>query len=408
VPMAGNIFQNSAYRWSSYVTNTKPADESGYYDDAVWRALDQAWYRSGRPLRELGRLHGKPNPIFIRWLNHPSYDRYWQNMIPYKEQFAHINIPVLTITGYYSGSEPSALYYFAQHHKFNAHADHTLLIGPYDDSVMQRGPSAMLQGYEVDSAALIDVRELRYRWFDHVFQGSQLPSPLKDRVNFEVMGANEWRHAASLEAMSKGTLRFYLDGTDTAERYRLSLRKIVHPTVIRQTVSLWNRGDFAWTPPADFISRNLTTHNAVLFVSDPLAKATEFNGQFSGKLDFTVNKMDMDLNITLYELLPGGDYIYLFNPTNELRASYARDRVHRHLLKAGERQELTFKSERLTSRRLQPGSRLVMILGISKRPDREINYGTGGDVSEESIADGKIPVKIEWHSDSYIEIPVRR
>jgi uncharacterized protein len=116
----------------------------------------------------------------------------------------------------------------------------------------------------------------------------------------------------------------------------------------------------------------------------------------------------MDLNATLYELLPSGDYIYLFNPTYELRASYVRDRIHRHLLKAGEREELTFKSERMTSRRLQPGSRLVMILGIDKRPDREINYGTGNDVSEESIADGKIPLKIQWYGDSYIEIPVRR
>jgi hypothetical protein len=139
-----------------------------------------------------------------------------------------------------------------------------------------------------------------------------------------------------------------------------------------------------------------------------LTKATEFNGLFSGKLDFTVNKMDMDLNVTLYELLPGGDYIYLFNPTYEFRAGYARDRVNRHLLKAGERQELIFKSERMTSRRLQPGSRLVMILGVSKRPDREINYGTGGDVSEETIADGKPPLKIQWYNDSYIDIPIRR
>ncbi len=407
VPMAGNIFQNSAYRWSSYVTDSKPA-EANYYDDAAWRALDQAWYRSGRRYRDLGRLHGKLNPIFIRWLNHPSYDLYWQKMIPYGEQFAHINIPVLTITGYYAGSEPSALYYFTQHHRYNPHADHTLLIGPYDDTLMQRGPSAMLQRYEVDSAALIDVRELRYQWFDHVFKGAKQPTPLTDRVNFEVMGANEWRHAASLEAMSKGTLRFYLDSAGTPDRHRLSLRKIAHPALIRQTVGFKDRSDYAWTPPADFISRNLTTHNALLFVSDPMSKATEFNGQFSGKFDFTVNKMDVDLNITLYELTPDGDYIYLYNPTYELRASYARDRVHRHLLKAGERQELAFKSERLTSRRLQQGSRLVMILGISKRPDREINYGTGGDVSEESIADGKIPLKVEWHNDSYIDVPVRR
>ncbi len=126
---------------------------------------------AARRYRDLGRLHGQPNPVFIRWLNHPSYDRYWQNMIPYREQFARVNIPVLTTTGYYAGSEPGALYYFTQHHKYNPHADHTLVIGPYDDSVMQHGPSAMLQSYAVDPAALIDVRELRYQWFDHVLKG---------------------------------------------------------------------------------------------------------------------------------------------------------------------------------------------------------------------------------------------
>ena len=69
---------------------------------------------------------------------------------------------------------------------------------------------------------------------------------------------------------------------------------------------------------------------------------------------------------------------------------------------------MTFTSERLTSRKLQQGSRLVMVLGINKRPDREINYGTGNDVSEETIADGNIPIKIRWHNDSYIEVPIRR
>jgi hypothetical protein len=152
----------------------------------------------------------------------------------------------------------------------------------------------------------------------------------------------------------------------------------------------------------------LATHNSVLFVSEPLSKPAELSGLFSGQLAFTVNKMDVDLNVTLYEQLPSGDYIYLFNPSYEFRASYVRDRVHRHLLKSGEREQVAFKSERMTSRQLQSGSRLVMILGVNKRPDREINYGTGNDVSEETIADGRIPLKIQWYGDSYIDIPIRR
>jgi hypothetical protein len=49
-----------------------------------------------------------------------------------------------------------------------------------------------------------------------------------------------------------------------------------------------------------------------------------------------------------------------------------------------------------------------MILGVNKRPDREINYGTGNDVSEETVADGEPPIKLQWHNGSYIDIPVRR
>jgi hypothetical protein len=62
----------------------------------------------------------------------------------------------------------------------------------------------------------------------------------------------------------------------------------------------------------------------------------------------------------------------------------------------------------MASRRLRAGSRLVVVLGISKRPDREINYGTGNDVSEESIADGDLPIRVRWFGDSYIDLPVRR
>jgi hypothetical protein len=145
-----------------------------------------------------------------------------------------------------------------------------------------------------------------------------------------------------------------------------------------------------------------------MFVSEPLAQPMEINGLFSGLLDFTANKMDMDITIALYERLASGDYIRLFDPPYTFRASYAQDRSHRHLLKAGERQQLGFRSDRLTSRRLQAGSQLVMVLGINKRADQQINYGTGADVSDESIADATSALKIRWYGSSYIDIPVRR
>jgi putative CocE/NonD family hydrolase len=408
LPMEGNIFQNSAYGWSLQMIDGGAAEQGGDQDTTPWRALNEKWYRSGRPYRDLGRLYGKHNPVFIRWLNHPSYDGYWQNFVPYAKQFAQLDIPVLTITGYYAASAPGDLYYFTQHHRYNPQADHTLLIGPYDEESMGRGAWANLHGIQLDPAALIDFRELRYQWFDHVLKNAAPPALLADRVNFEVMGANEWRHAASLEAMADGSLRYYLDVAASGTNHRLSLRKRAAEASVQLTMSYVDRKDAAWTPSTDFISRSLAPRHGTIFVSEPLSRASAFNGLFSGRLDFTVNKMDMDLNITLYELLANGDYVRLFSPTYEIRASYAADRTHRRLLKAGERQKLTFRSERLTSRQLQAGSRIAMVLSVSKRPDREINYGTGGDVSQESIADGKIPIKIRWYNDSYIDIPIRK
>ncbi len=210
-PMAGNIFRNSAYRWLYHVTHDEGPEEKTFADDAQWRAFNLAWYTSGRRYRELASSAGRHGVIFRGWLNHPSYDGYWQKMVPFGEQFAQIDIPVLTTTGYYADGELGALYYFSQHYKHNPKANHTLLIGPYDDGVIQRSAAGALHGYQLDPAALVELRELRYQWFNYALKGAKQPALLKDRVNYQVMGSNEWRHAASIDAMGKGALRFFLE-----------------------------------------------------------------------------------------------------------------------------------------------------------------------------------------------------
>ena len=123
--------------------------------------------------------------------------------------------------------------------------------------MIQRNPSAVLQGYKLDSAALIDLRELQYQWFDHVFKGSATPPLLTDRINYEVMGANEWRHAASLAAMSGDSLRFYLDPTASREGRRLMRHKPANEVFALQAVTLPIAPDAGWMPSAELIPRLL-------------------------------------------------------------------------------------------------------------------------------------------------------
>jgi hypothetical protein len=406
-PMAGNIPQNLAYRWALEVAASEATRGATTDEDAAWQRRDQAWYQSGRSYQDLDHFGPALSGYFHRWINHPSYDRFWQKMIPFRDEFAHIDIPVLAITGYYDPGEAGTLYYWTQLEHYDPQAQRTLVIGPYGSGAMQSLPAETLGGYAVDPAARIDLSELRFQWFDYILKGGAKPVLLADRVNYELMGANEWRHAPSLAAMASESLRFYLDGSQTAARPALALSETPAAAPVSQTVKLADRSDAARTPPTQILSRRVEAEHALTFVSAPLRQPLEINGVISGQLDFTVNKLDLDLSLALYEQLADGTYLQLFAPSYEFRASYVRDRVHRHLLAAGERQQLRFRSERIMSRRLQAGSKICLVLGIVKRPDQEINYGSGDNVSEDSIDAGQIPVRIRWYGSSFIELPVR-
>jgi len=52
------------------------------------------------------------------------------------------------------------------------------------------------------------------------------------------------------------------------------------------------------------------------------------------------------------------------------------------------------------------GSRLVVVLDVNKNPFYEINYGTGRNVSDESIEDAVTPLQISRHNDRRLEIPI--
>ena len=416
VPMEGNVIWSFVYPWPFYTGDNKWLDDATYNDSARWNRLSHEWYVSGRPYRDLAKIDGTPNPIFDAWMAHPTYDAYWQAAIPYNDEFARIDIPVLQTAGYYAGGAGAAVYYMSQHYKYNPHAEHYLVIGPYDHFGAQRGtfsllrpPTTTLAGYELDPAAQIDLYvDLRFKWFDYVLKGGTRPDILRDKVNYQVTGANTWKHAPSLAAMSARTLRFYLSPARSNGAYNLDrARPSRDAGSIALKVNLADRSDADTTAPGgDLLDRAVDISNGLEFISNPLTERIELSGLFSGQLDFVTNKRDFDFQVTLYELTPKGEY-FLLAPYWS-RASHVGDNVNRRLLTPGTRQRLDFKSVRLMSHRMQMGSKLVAVLQVIKNSGQQINYGTGKDVSDESIADAKDPLTINWFDHSYIEVPIGR
>ena len=400
-PMQGNVFQSFIYPWPLYTTDSPTLDEVNYGDSERWSSLNRKWYVSGRPYRDLPLIDGQDNPIFEKWLDHPSYDSYWQSFIPVGEEFARVDIPVFVETGYFDGGMVGALYYFEQHIAHRPGADERILIGPYHHTAMAQGVLPTIIGYNLDEVAMLDLRGIRLKWFDHIFRGAPLPDALSDRVNFEVMGANRWRHVASLNAMAISRRRLYLSGTRAGDRYRFGVAPSTG-TGAELRIDFSDRKDADYSIP----DSGFDTRNALVFTTAPMQAPKEVDGLFHGHINFITNKRDFDLAVNFFEEKKDGSYFPLASYLG--RASYMLDRSHRQLVVPGQQQQLDFDSQTVTARLIAAGSRIVAVVGVPKQPDIQINYGTGGDVSDESISDSKEPLRLTFKSDSYLDLGFRQ
>lgn len=405
LPMENNVFVNPNYEWAFYVGNNKYLDTIVGNDRQRFRKMMFDWWRSGAAYSKMDSVDGTPNHLFQRWISHPNFDSYWQAMAPYKSDFAHINIPVLIFDGYYNDSQNSSLYYLRELQKYSPKTLCYLVMGPYGHFGTQIGGEKVINDYAVDSVALFDIKQVTYQWFDYILKKGSKPAILKDKINYEVMGANEWRSAPSLDKMSNGFLKFYLSNAKLDSFYQLTPNKPTKKGFLTQQVDFADRvnsnNDYY---PAPIIRNEVDPTNGFIFISEPLKTPMLVNGSFLGQLKISINKKDVDVGVTLYELMPNGEYFHLSYYIG--RASYAKNIEQRNLLKPNTITAVDFTNTHLVSKQLSKGSRLVVYVNVNKNPFAQLNYGTGKEVSTETIQDAKELLQIKWYNDSYIIIPV--
>lgn len=407
LPMHNNVFLTANYQWPFYVTNNKLLDDTVNENGRRSWKLPRDWFMSGRSYREIDAVDGTPNPWLQRWLMHPAYDKYWQAMVPYRNDFAHVNIPVLTITGYYDDAQISALHYFKQHLAFGRQPEHYVVIGPYDHlGTGWREKPAVLREYTIDPVAQIDSQELKLEFMDYVLKGKPKPALLANKINYEVMGANVWRHAPSLDSVHGGVrMRLYFSSQKSEGLFSLVNRQPPSDSRVTHEVDLADRVKFHnyHAYPMPIVQGPLSYVTESIFVSEPFEAPTVISGSFTGELAVVINKKDFDLGITVYEAMAGGKLFHLGSGIQ--RASYGEDPTDRHLLTPGKQEHVKFETS-MVSRQMQPGSRLLVLVDAIKSPSAQVNYGTGKDVSDESVKDAGDPLKIEIRSGSFFEVPL--
>jgi uncharacterized protein len=387
-----------------FFTDSRFTLNDDFYLDNSWKNLYVKYYSLGIPFNRLDSLNGETNALFQKWIEHPSYDSYWQDMVPYKSDFTKINIPVLSITGHFDGNRKATFYYFHEHYKYNKKANHYIIFGPYDHFEVQNVTNGRK---EMDEVARMNIAQLVWDWFDYVFKNKPRPELLKDKINYQVMGANIWKHKSNMKSVSNDSLTFYLSNQILSNQYTLTESLNAKKGYLSQSVDFKDRSDsLARRVVEDFTDSLIGENNSLIYISNTLTKSIEISGEFSLQLNTIINKKDMDLEVNLLELMPDGRYFSLSEAT--ARVSYLKDKSKRNLIKPNTLIKLPKIIGRFTAKKINAGSKLVLAVTVLKNSSVQINYGTGKDVSTESIKDAGEPLQIKWYNDSYIKIPVWR
>src|SRR5690348_2219330 len=202
-PQPRGVFVSYMAQWLAF-TSGQTGQDNLFGDGKYWSTRFVDAYEHNQPFAGLADLTGSNRAAFLQWLDHPGDDDYWARYNPKPDDYKSIDIPILSITGYFDGDQPGALRYYREfmaNASANAKQHFYLLMGPWDHPGT-RHPQQKLGGLTFDKKSVLDIDQLHIDFFDWVLKGGKRPGILSDRVNYYVMRSEERR--VGKECRSRG------------------------------------------------------------------------------------------------------------------------------------------------------------------------------------------------------------
>jgi uncharacterized protein len=417
LPATNNIFQSYSLHWCSSVKG-RAVNSDLFWDWGFWKTKYSDWYRGNQPFCELDKVAGVPSADFHNWLRHPVLDSYWTSKVPSPDDYAHVSIPILTITGQYDVSQSGALTYYRRHMQFGSkdgRRRHYLLIGPWG----HQGPTfgAQYAGITFGPNSDLDTRAELKHWYGHAL-GKQflLFSP----VTYYVAEENKWKYADSLADLPTQNVKFFLTppkgqrikgcgilskrspGKTATAKYLYDprdQREIVSPFDLLETYAQESLLD-------DSLVRNVEGRG-IVYETDPFAKDIEMTGWPKLVAHLSLDVPDTDFAVNLSELRSDGTNVSLTE--DRMRARYRESLAKETLIQPSVVNRYEFNSFHFISRKIKKGSRIRMIFYSPHSIFWQKNYNSGKDVSAETAKDAR-PAHVELHQDpaheSYLLLPM--
>ena len=400
------------------LTSGRAAQLGIFGDDAFWATAFGRYHETGAAFRHLDELAGNPSPIFQEWLAHPDLDAYWDAYNLTADDYARLEIPILSITGIYDGDQLGALEHYRRYMAATSaagRARHFLVIGPWDHAGT-RTPRDTVGGLKFGAASLVDLPQLHLDWYRWTMEGGPRPAFLAQPVAYYVTGAERWRYAQSLESITAAQRPLYLGSPGNAAR------SVFAPGRLGAAPAAGAPDSYRYDPagptmaaieaavePGSLLDQRVQIANPaqVVYQSEPFAADTEVSGFFRLAAYIAIDQPDTDFVASIYEVTDDGRVILL--TSDMLRARYRNGPRTPALVATCEPLRYEFSGFQFTSRLIARGSRLRLIVAASNSVGAPTNYNAGGVVADETAAVGR-PVVVRLFHDakhpSALSVPI--
>lgn len=339
-----------------------------------------------RPLLTADSVLGRSMPMYREWLTHSTLDAYWNRLSFSEKDFAAIKIPTLTITGWFDGDQPGALFYWrGLMHSASQREQHFLVAGPWRHIETFRGGSTKVGDSEFSAESVIDTRALHLAFFDWCLKqdSARFDAP---RARVYVTGANAWRNLDSYPPATAVERTLYLTSGGRANTSAGD-----GGLVWQSTESPPDR--FVYHPknpvPDDVegwgLDRRATQRRSdvLVYTSEPMTEALDVIGRVVVNLVAASDARDTDFTAALSDVLPDGRALSLGPFVGIKRARFRKGFDKEVLLTPGEAENYRIELFDI-AHSFQPGHRIRLEISSSAAPLYNPNQNTGNPVATDT------------------------
>ncbi len=381
IPYQGGAFRSGwALEWLDGTADR--VSQSGLDDLVDWEHL-----ATHRPLRTMDDASGRRIRLYREFLDHPTLDSYWATLNFTEPDFLKIDLPVLTVTGWFDGDQPGALSYWDGANRWSPAKDrHHLIIGPWTHPQTYLGGETKLGEFQFSAESVLDIQGIRLGFFDACLKraSSAFAGP---RVRAFVTGINEWRSLDQYPAVDVQYRNLYLHSGGTAN-------------------SVNGNGTLSWTaptsePPDHFVfdpkkpvpersptldHRALEAREDILvYTSEELSEPVEILGRVFVEVRAASDALDTDFTAKLLDVYPDGRAVLLGpEPAGVRRARYRKGYTATQLLTPNQPEEFRVELFDMGHRFLS-GHKIRVEISSSVYPHVNPNQNTGNPVATDTV-----------------------